>query len=99
MAVVGGISVVDIVAADTPTNLGYGPPDPWPQGLGIFDLSAMEWSDFFDPSAASYVTPASVKAYIEQNGPLPSAWSNPTVETWFTGNSKWHRMTTGIIHR
>lgn len=33
-------------------------PDPWDQGLGIFDLSAMEWRDRYDSNAGAYVSPA-----------------------------------------
>ena len=32
-------------------------PDPWPQGLGIFDMSAMEWKANYDPEAKAYVSP------------------------------------------
>ena len=32
-------------------------PDPWPQGLGIFDMSAMEWKDMYDPKAEAYISP------------------------------------------
>ena len=34
-------------------------PDPWPQGLGIFDMSAMAWKDKYDPKAEAYVSPKS----------------------------------------
>ena len=57
--------------------------DPWPQGIGIFDLSAMEWREEYNPSADSYVTPDVVKASLRANGPYPFTWSNPTVESWF----------------
>lgn len=32
-------------------------PDPWPQGLGIFDMSAMEWKENYDPEAKAYISP------------------------------------------
>ncbi|MDI1490944.1 MAG: hypothetical protein OHK93_002149, partial [Ramalina farinacea] len=60
------------------------PPDPWDQGLGIFDMSAMEWKDSYDPNAAAYTSPDSVKAYYKQNGSYPTSWSNDVVRTWFT---------------
>ena len=63
-------------------------PDPWPQGLGIFDLSAMQWSDSYDSSASAYVTPQLMKAYIEEHGPYPSTWSDSTVKEVFTGKSQ-----------
>ena len=75
MIVVGGQ-----VANDGSSSI----PDPWSQGIGVFDLSAMEWSDSYDPSAPAYVTPKTVKSYIEANGRFPSSWDHPTVEAWFT---------------
>ena len=85
MAVVGGI-ILDPqfeAIAESPSDISA--VDPWPQGLGIFDLSAMQWADLYDSSAASYVTPDSVKAHIEENGPYQTAWSFPIAEAWFTG--------------
>ena len=59
--------------------------DFWSQGIGIFDLSAMEWKDQYDAAAAPYVTPNMVKAWYTEHGQYPASWSNATVETWFTG--------------
>ena len=61
--------------------------DPWPKCIGVFDLSAMEWKDSYDPSAPSYVTPQPIKDYIAENGRYP-AWSDPATESWFTNNSE-----------
>jgi hypothetical protein len=57
------------------------------QGLGIFDLSAMEWKDQYDAAAAPYVTPDVVKAWYTEHGQYPASWSNATVEAWFTGTA------------
>ena len=65
-------------------------PDPWPQGLGIFDLTAMEWKEGYDPAAAPYVTPDAVKAYYQRNGRGPASWSNGVVQAWFTGTTSNH---------
>ncbi len=59
-------------------------PDPWPQGLGIFDLTTMEWKDGYDAAAPAYVTPAAVKAHYQKNGREPYSWSNDIVKAWFT---------------
>jgi hypothetical protein len=37
--------------------------DPWPSGLGIFDMSAFAWSGRYDPSAATYEQPVLVSDY------------------------------------
>jgi hypothetical protein len=62
--------------------------DFWSQGIGIFDLSAMEWKDQYDAAAAPYVTPDVVKAWYTEHGQYPVSWSNATVEAWFTGTAQ-----------
>jgi hypothetical protein len=47
-------------------------PDIWHNGIRIFDMTAMDWSDQYDASAADHVTPEKVKSWIQQNGPYPS---------------------------
>lgn len=51
---------------------GYlGPPaswddqDPFPQGLGIFDLVDLEWKDTFDADASDYRTPDTVQEWYD----------------------------------
>ena len=61
-------------------------PDPWQQGIGIFDLTAMEWKEEYDSGAAPYITPDAVKAYYQRNGRDPASWTNDVVQTWFTKN-------------
>ena len=64
------------------------PPDPWHNGIGIFDMSAMEWTSQYDPNAASYVTPAIIKTYYQKNGRYPTTWSSDEVENWFNGTGR-----------
>ena len=59
-------------------------PDPWPHGIGIFDMTTMQWKTSYDPNAAPYKTPNAIKAYYEQNGQYPSSWTNDVVKDWFT---------------
>ena len=81
MAVVGGQPVTQN------STLDYIPPDPWPKGIGIFDMSAMEWTSGYHSNAATYVTPVGVKAYYQNNARYPS-WSSAEIEGWFTSDSK-----------
>jgi hypothetical protein len=62
----------------------------WPHGIGIFDMTTMDWSDQYDASVADYVTPEKVKSWIQQNGPYPSTGDDPTVKGYFVRSSK-HR--------
>ena len=72
------------VTNDAISNAYNSIPDPWPQGLGVFDLTAMEWKGEYDPAAAPYVTPDTVKAYYQRNGRDPASWNNGVVQSWFT---------------
>lgn len=83
MVVVGGINP----ASDNGTALSK-TPDIWPNGIGIFDMTAMEWSDRYVASADAYVTPKAVKDYIKKNGQYPSTWDDPTVEQYFVSSGK-----------
>lgn len=66
------------------TPAGWSLPDPWQQGIGVFDLTAMEWKEGYDSGAAPYVTPDAVKTYYQQNGLYPASWNNDVVKAWFT---------------
>ena len=79
MAVIGGLDAT--VGNITDISLWQ---DPWPQGIGIFDLSNMEWKDHYDPEAGPYRTPEAVKDWYRQNGRYPSQWNVSAVEGWFT---------------
>lgn len=63
--------------------------DPWAQGLGIFDLTDLEWRSSYDASAKAYQTPNLVKEDLAQNGQYPSTWDSNIVEGWFTNRGKW----------
>ena len=81
MVSIGGI-VNNKTASDTFVEPGIA--DPWTQGIGVFDLTAMQWKTSYDPNAAPYITPDAVKAYYAQNGRYPASWSKPVIGNWFT---------------
>jgi hypothetical protein len=82
---VGGRQMVVVGGKQPWLSDSHQVPDIWAQGIGIFDLSAMEWKDQYDAAAAPYVTPDVVKAWYNEHGRYPATWSNATVEVWFTG--------------
>jgi Kelch motif len=61
--------------------------DIWTQGIGVFDLTAMQWKDNYDTNAQPYMTPDAVKSWYAANGPYPSVWDDPAVEDFFTQSS------------
>ena len=84
MAVVGGMTEYrDTHHYNSEDNDGDGQEaDPWKKGVGIFDLSAMEWKDGYDADAEPYVTPDAVKANNKLH-PHPERWANDAVQNWF----------------
>jgi hypothetical protein len=41
-------------------------PDQWKNGLGIFDMTDLEWTTRYDAHAAAYAPPQMVKQYYAQ---------------------------------
>ena len=80
-----------VVTGGCPVNDGHDlkeiPPDPWPSGIGVYDLTAMEWSSQYDHQAADYVSPLAVKEYYQSNSRYPE-WSNDEVKSWFIQERK-----------
>jgi hypothetical protein len=40
--------------------------DTWTHGLGVFDLSALEWSSGYDADAADYETPKMIQDWYNE---------------------------------
>lgn len=73
--------------ATTDNNLGHLSTDRFSQGLGIFDLTAMKWSDSYDANAEPYQTPDVVKAWYRENGSSPAKWDDPALQGFFQKSS------------
>ncbi|KAL9036718.1 MAG: hypothetical protein Q9180_004135 [Flavoplaca navasiana] len=82
--VVGNRQMLSIGGQD-PTNIYNNTftADPFLQGLGIFDLTTMQWSDQYNAEAEPYETPAVVKAWYAANGMSPATWNSPAVQRLF----------------
>ncbi|KAI3320526.1 hypothetical protein HD806DRAFT_547359 [Xylariaceae sp. AK1471] len=62
----GGKSQLIIVGGSDPGPdwpLGWYDPDPWPQGLAIFDLETLDWSERYRPNASQYKTPRLIEGW------------------------------------
>lgn len=58
--------------------------DPWPSGLGIFDMSELTWKTEYSPDAAPYASPSIVKAhYGKPSKGYPQAWGDPDLVSIF----------------
>ena len=91
MMVIGGLVTNATVYQEDPdlaNGIGANSiPDPWPQGIGMFDLSNFSWKDNYDANAKPYVTPDIVKNAIKANGSFPAQWASSQVQGWFNSSS------------
>lgn len=62
--------------------------DPWLNGIGVFDLTLLQWRSFYDPQLNVYQTSDVIKNWYNTNGPYPSTWGDPFLQTYFTVNGK-----------
>ncbi|CAJ2512891.1 Uu.00g010100.m01.CDS01 [Anthostomella pinea] len=88
-AVVGRRQMLSVGGVDG-ANRTYTPPttaDPWAQGLGIFDMTALQWTDSFDPNAAAYDTPDTVKDWYAAGGLNGVQWAAPALQALFVNGS------------
>ena len=64
--VIGGRQML-VIGGRNPTNSSlYDQQDPWINGLGIFDMTALQWTSGYDAKASSYAQPDSIKTSISQ---------------------------------
>ncbi|KAJ9611459.1 hypothetical protein H2200_004643 [Cladophialophora chaetospira] len=56
--------------------------DPHPNGLGIFDLSTLQWTTTYNATAPAYERPTMVQDYYSENHTVPS-WSDAALSTLF----------------
>ncbi|KAK4446547.1 hypothetical protein QBC34DRAFT_149052 [Podospora aff. communis PSN243] len=59
-------------------------PDPWANGLGVFDLTDLIWRDRYDAEAAPYQSPAVVREWYSKFGVASVKWSSDAVTRLFT---------------
>ncbi|KAI1075302.1 hypothetical protein F5B20DRAFT_560305 [Whalleya microplaca] len=80
--------------------------DPWGQGIGVFDMTELKYTDKYDSDAGQYASPYLVQIYYQKNNRFPT-WDDPRLQTIFEsthinqsatpggGNSR--RLSTGSI--
>ncbi|KAH8898063.1 hypothetical protein GQ53DRAFT_678017 [Thozetella sp. PMI_491] len=61
--------------------------DTWRQGIGVLDMTALEWISGYDAGAAKYTYPDVVKAWYDDGGLSKVFWSSNASQTVFTSNS------------
>ncbi|KAL7628091.1 hypothetical protein AAE478_002288 [Parahypoxylon ruwenzoriense] len=62
-------------------------PDPWKQGLGVYDMSEMKWADSYETDAADYQSPTVVVDWYAQGGMGMIVWDSDAVKELFINGS------------
>jgi hypothetical protein len=58
--------------------------DPWTKGLGIFDMTALSWTNTYDAAALAYERPSLVSQFYANNSRYPIEWADPELQSIFT---------------
>ena len=58
--------------------------DPWINGLGIFDMTKLDWTNAYDAAAPAYERPILVSQFYANNSRYPIEWGEPELESIFT---------------
>lgn len=83
MIVVGGVVEYKYTTpADNPDPL-IGDQDPWPLGIGVFDMTDLRFTSQYNASAAPYETPKIVNAVTLQTQSNPNPIGDPLIQSWF----------------
>ncbi|KAK7518779.1 hypothetical protein IWZ03DRAFT_413746 [Phyllosticta citriasiana] len=77
MVVVGGVDYSLGVPED------WQDPDPWDNGLGVFDLNNLVWQSSYNASAAAYDTPQVVKEWYNIGGLNNVSWDSTAMRDLF----------------
>jgi hypothetical protein len=60
--------------------------DPFPNGIGIFDMTTMQWTTNFDPNT-KYQAPDVVNNYYYSNSTGPSNWASSDLKNLFVNSN------------
>ena len=62
MVIIGGLDPTEV--SDGLWKGFNGSADPWPQGLGVFDMTSLQWRSSYTANASHYVPPAMIQQYF-----------------------------------
>ena len=68
MVLIGGLDPTEASAANALLEDTFnGSADPWAQGLGVFDMTALQWKSNFEVGAGAYMPADIIKNYYNSN--------------------------------
>jgi hypothetical protein len=82
-----GRQLISLFGLDPRTRSSPGARDQFTNGIGVFDINQLEWSDKYDPNAGDYKTPGLVADYYYNTATGPANWSSPALKSLFDSSS------------
>ncbi|KAI3540189.1 kelch repeat protein [Colletotrichum filicis] len=99
-AVVGNRQMIVVGGRTTSKSVGnlegWALRDPWPQGLGLFDLVEWTWKDDYNASAGAYRSHEEIQRWYREKGVGSVSWSSEEVKTFFVPTAKSTPIPTAI---
>ncbi|KAG7053227.1 kelch repeat protein, partial [Colletotrichum scovillei] len=99
-AVVGNRQMIVVGGRTTSKSVGnlkgWALRDPWPQGLGLFDLAEWTWKDDYNASAGAYRSHEEIQRWYREKGVSSVSWSSEEVKTFFVPTVKTTAIPTAI---
>ncbi|KIW26325.1 hypothetical protein, variant [Cladophialophora immunda] len=93
-SVIGNRQMVSIGGRPPSTFNQFGADfDEWASGIGVMDMTELQWKDHYDAAAAPYERAQLIQKYYDQNYVKP-AWSDPALATEFAFAAPTHPTTT-----
>ncbi len=84
--IIGNRQMLSIGGLD-PSAANYGAAindtDPFWEGIKVFDLTTLQWTNYYNATAAPYLAPGPVAAHYAAGSRYPSTWSSNDLESLF----------------
>ena len=76
MIIIGGVDPSNDTIFSGSADSGSEPVDPWPEGIGIFDMTALKFKDSYEANAKQYETPELIKQFYNDTSvnSTPRPW-------------------------
>ncbi|KUJ15175.1 uncharacterized protein LY89DRAFT_783377 [Mollisia scopiformis] len=97
-SVIGNRQMISIGGYQDPMTLQDQPTDVWANGMGIFDMTDLTWTEAYDSSAAAYQPSTLVTQYYSGSGRYPASWVDPKLADIFEKSTSSSTATPSTSH-